>query len=88
MKRIIIGGFIALSSAIIDAAIIIAAGVYSSSLTSWSGSKFWYAIFGAPRYGNEANLSLNLGPLFIAASLLFILGIVIMLIELLRKGNA
>lgn len=83
LKRVIIGAFISLCSAIIDAAIIITAGIYSSSLTSWSGkSKFWYAIFGAQRYGNEANLSLNLGELFIIASILFVLGIIIMIIEL------
>lgn len=86
MKRILIGTVISLCSAIIDAAIIISAGIYSISLTSWSGrSKFWYAIFGSQRYGNEANLSLNMGELFIVASALFILGMIILLQELLKK---
>jgi len=88
LKRVIFGGFISLCSAIIVAAIIISAGIYSSSLTSWSGtSKFWYAIFGAQNYGNEANMSLNLGFLVITASILFILGMIIMIVELFKKDK-
>jgi hypothetical protein len=87
MKRAIIGGFISLSNAIIISAIIIAAGTYSSSLTSWSGkSKFWYAIFGAPTYGN-VNLSMNLGFIFVLSSILLIAGVALMAYELFRKSE-
>ncbi len=88
MKRAIIGGFISLSSAIIFSAIIIAAGTYSPSLTSWAGtSRFWYAIFGAPTYGNEVNLSMNLGFVFVIASILLIAGVAVMSYELFRKSE-
>lgn len=88
MKKTIIGGFISLSSAIIVSAIIIAAGAYSSNLTSWAGtSKFWYAIFGAPTYGNEVNLSMNLGFIFVLSSILLIAGVTLMAYELFRKSE-
>jgi predicted Co/Zn/Cd cation transporter (cation efflux family) len=88
MKKVIIGGSISLCGAIIHAAVIIAAGVYSVSLTSWSGSsKFWYAIFGAPTYGNEVNLSLKAGFLFVASLILVLAGIIIMALELFGNKN-
>jgi hypothetical protein len=83
MKRVIVGGFISLCSAIMLGAMIIAAGAYSSTLTGWSGSsKFWYAIFGSP---NEVEPSMNLGILFVVVSLLFVTGVIIMVKELFEK---
>jgi hypothetical protein len=88
MKKTIIGGFISLSSAIIVSAIIIAAGTYSPSLTSWSGtSRFWYAIFGAPTYGNGINLRMSLGFIFVLFSILLVAGVALMAYELFRKSD-
>ena len=82
MKKIVIGAILAICGTIIDSVIILAASLYCSSLNSWSGSKLWYAIFGATHYGNEANLSLNLGIPFIFGAILLLSGIVILFIEL------
>jgi hypothetical protein len=50
MKKIITGAVLALCGTMIDCSIILGAAFYSQGLTSWSGSKLWYAIFGAERY--------------------------------------
>ena len=85
MKKVVIMGFISICSAIIVSAIIIAAGSYSQALTSWSGSRFWYAIFGSPSYGGEVNLSMSLGTIFVLFSILLLVGMTFMVIELFKK---
>lgn len=60
MKKTIIG-LLMLAGVIITMSIIIAAALYVPSITAWSGSKLWYAIFGAKQYGNEVVQSLFLG---------------------------
>lgn len=47
MKKVIIGGILLFTGALISLAIILAAALYVPSITAWSGSKLWYAIFGA-----------------------------------------
>ncbi len=74
MKQVIAGGFLALCGAIINAAIIIAAGAYSTALTSWVGFKFWYAIF-----SRDLSHGMGLGLYFLVSSILFLVGIVIMI---------
>lgn len=75
MKKVVIMGFISICSAIIVSAIIIAAGSYSQTLTSWSGaSRFWYTIFGSSPYEGGVNLSMNLGAIFIIFSILLLVG--------------
>lgn len=78
MKKAIIGSVFMLSGVIISMSIIIAAAVYLPSITSWSGSKLWYVIFGAEHYRNEVNQSLNLGYLFLIGILLAVAGLIIL----------
>lgn len=78
MKKTIIGSVVMLSGVIILMSIIIAAVVYLPSITSWSGSKLWYAIFDAEHYGNEVVQSLNLGFLFVIGILLAVVGLIIL----------
>lgn len=78
MKKTIIGSVFMLSGVIISMSIILAAAVCLPSITSWCGSKLWYAIFGAKHYGNEVAQSLNLGFPFIIGILLSIIGLIIL----------
>jgi hypothetical protein len=87
MKKVIIGLTLALCGTIIDCAIIIGASAYCASLNSWAGSKFWYAVFGATRYGNEVNLSLNLGLPFVFGGILILIGLVVLAIEYFNKSK-
>ncbi len=73
MKQVIAGGFIALCGAIINAAIIIAAGAYSTTLNSWVGFKIWYAIF-----SRDISQGMGLGVFFIISTILILAGILIM----------
>ncbi|WP_318617551.1 hypothetical protein [Sporosarcina sp. YIM B06819] len=86
MKRTVIGGFIMMAGLLTTLTIILVAALYVPSINSWSGSKLWYAIFGAKRYGNEVVDSLFLGFPFIVGLLLAILGLVILVMEYFDKS--
>jgi len=85
MKKVIVGATLALCGTLIDCVIIISASIYCSTLNSWVGSKLWYAVFGANHYGNETNLSLNLGVPFVLGTVLLLCGIVLLTIEYFNK---
>lgn len=74
MKQVITGGFLALCGAIINAAIIIAAGAYSTTVNSWAGFKFWYAIF-----SRDISQGMGLGLYFSISAFLLLAGIVVMI---------
>ena len=86
MKRTVIGGFIMIGGLFTTLTIILVAMTYIPSMTSWSGSKLWYAIFGGRQYGNEAVQSLFLGLPFVVGLLLTILGLVILVMEYFDKS--
>ena len=46
MKRTVIGGFIMMGGLFTTLTIILVAMTHIPSMTSWSGSKLWFAIFG------------------------------------------
>ena len=57
MKRTVIGGFIMIGGLFTTLTIILMAMMYMPSMTSWTGSQLWYAIFGEKQYhgfGHEA----------------------------------
>jgi hypothetical protein len=85
MKRTIIGGTIMLSGVLTILSVIIAAAICVPSITSWRGSKLWFAIFGAKQYGNEAVQSLFLGVPFIIGLVLAIIGLIILVREYLKN---
>ncbi|MEF3306919.1 hypothetical protein [Paenibacillus sp. GYB003] len=85
MKRTIIGGILTFTGCSICLSILIVAALYVPNITSWSGSKLWFAIFGAKRYGNEVVQSLFLGFPFFAGLLLFAVGLVILAIQYFEK---
>jgi len=65
--------------------LIIAAAIYVPSITAWSGSKLWFAIFGAKQYGNEVVQSLFLGVPFVIGLVLTVIGLIILLKEYLSN---
>ncbi|NLB51361.1 MAG: hypothetical protein GX808_00255 [Syntrophomonadaceae bacterium] len=85
MRKVIIGSVITLSGLIITMSIIMAAAFYAPHITSWSGSKLWFAIFGAERYGSEVIQSLFLGTPFIIGIILLSMGLVILVREYFRE---
>jgi hypothetical protein len=86
MKRTIIGGVLVLTGTMISLAIFIAAASYAPSITTWQGSKLWFAIFGANDFGKEVVVdSIFLGFPFIMGIILFILGLIVLGIEYFRK---
>ncbi|WP_262173575.1 hypothetical protein [Saccharococcus sp. Marseille-Q5394] len=88
MKRTVIGGFVMIGGIFTTLTIILMAMMYMPSMTSWTGSQLWYAIFGEKQYygfGNEAVQSLFLGFPFVVGLLLTILGLVILAMEYFDK---
>ncbi len=85
MKKTIIGGIIMLSGVLTAISIILAATIYAPSITSWSGSKLWFAIFGAKAHGSEVVQSLFLGTPFIIGILLVTTGLIILVKEYFSK---
>ncbi|WP_419888940.1 hypothetical protein [Paenibacillus xylanexedens] len=81
MKKVLIGGILLSTGSLISLAIILAAALYVPSITAWSGSKLWYAIFGAKQYGNEVGQSLSLGFPFIVGVILFVIGLIVLVNE-------
>ncbi len=82
MKRTLIGGVIMLSGILVTISIIISAAVYTPYITSWPGnSKFWFAIFGAKKYGNKIVQSLFLGWPFVIGIVLVVIGLLILIKE-------
>ena len=81
MKRVIIGSTIMLSGIFTTMGIILAAVIYSPTISQWSGSRLWYAIFGAKQYGNEVIQSLFLGTPFIIGTILILIGLIILTVE-------
>ncbi|WP_339293175.1 hypothetical protein MKY48_13690 [Paenibacillus sp. FSL W8-0187] len=87
MKKTIIGGILTLTGTIITLCIIIAAAMVVPSVTSWSGSKLWFMIFGAKQYGNDVVDSLFLGFPFVIGMLLFLSGLIVLGIEYFKSEN-
>ena len=89
MKRTIIGCTIASCGVIIVSSIFIAAAIFAPSITSWSGSKLWFAIFGSRQFGNEVVQSLFLSIPFIIGSLMVAAGLLMSVVEYVKgdKNN-
>lgn len=85
MKKTVIGGIIMFSGLFTTLSLIIAAAIYVPTITSWSGSKLWYAIFGARQYGDEVVQSLFLGVPFIIGLILTAIGLTILVKEYFTK---
>jgi len=89
MKRTIIGCMMVSCGVMIVSSIFIAAAIFAPSMTSWSGSKLWFAIFGARQFGNEAVQSLFIGIPFIIGLLMVAAGLLISAVEYVKgdKNN-
>jgi heme/copper-type cytochrome/quinol oxidase subunit 2 len=87
MKKTIIGGILIFTGTFISLAIILAAALFVPSITEWSGSKLWFAIFGAKQYGNEVVQSLFLGFPFVIGIMLFVIGFMVLVVEYFKKED-
>ena len=89
MKRTIIGCMMVSCGVMIVSSIFIAAAIFAPSMTSWSGSKLWFAIFGARQFGNEVVQSLFIGIPFIIGLLMVAAGLLISAVEYVKgdKNN-
>lgn len=85
MKRVFIGGIVVFTGIITSLSMIIAAAIYAPHITAWSGSKLWFAIFGARQYGNEVVQSLFLGTPFVIGLVLAGIGLIILAKEYYTK---
>jgi hypothetical protein len=85
MKRVFIGGIVVFTGIITSLSMIIAAAIYAPHITAWSGSKLWFAIFGARQYGNEVVQSLFLGTPFVIGLVLAAIGLIILAKEYYTK---
>lgn len=81
MKKTIIGSVLLLSGVISSICIIITAALFIPRITSWRGSKLWWAIFA----GSGSSQSLDLGTPFIFGLILLALGLLILFIEYFKK---
>jgi hypothetical protein len=85
VKKTLIGGIFMISGVLTTASVLITAGLFVPTITRWSGSKLWHAIFGAKQYGSQPVQSLFLGFPFIIGVALAVLGFIILAREYFDK---
>lgn len=84
MKKIVIGSVLTLAGTWIVGFIFIAAVLFVPNMSSWDGTRVWYAIFGGGPYEADLKQSMALGLPFAIGVLMFASGIVILAIEFFR----
>lgn len=84
MKRTVIGSVLTLAGTGIIGCLFIAAVLFVPNMSSWEGTRVWYAIFGSGTYEADLKQSMALGLPFTIGVLIFVLGIVILAIEYFR----
>ncbi|NGZ75657.1 hypothetical protein [Saccharibacillus alkalitolerans] len=92
MKKVIIGSVLTLAGTWITGCIFVAAALFVPNLSSWEGTRVWYAIFGSGPYEADLKQSMALGLPFAVGVLMFAFGIVILAVEFFRpeerRGSA
>lgn len=84
MKKTIIGCVLTLAGTWIVGCIFIAAVLFVPHMSSWDGTRVWYAIFGGGPYEADLKQSMALGLPFAIGVLMFAGGILILAIEFFR----
>lgn len=84
MKKIVIGSVLTLAGTWIVGCIFIAAVLFVPNMSSWDGTRVWYAIFGGGPYEADLKQSMALGLPFAIGVSMFAAGIVILAIEFFR----
>ncbi|OWA33622.1 hypothetical protein B9G55_19915 [Saccharibacillus sp. O16] len=85
MKKTIIGSVLTLAGAWITGCIFVAAVLFVPNMSTWNGTRVWYAIFGGGPYEADLKQSMALGLPFAIGVLLFAAGILILTIEYFRS---
>ncbi|MEJ8302376.1 hypothetical protein [Saccharibacillus sacchari] len=84
MKKVVIGSVLTLAGTWIVGFIFVAAVLFVPNMSSWDGTRVWYAIFGGGPYEADLKQSMALGLPFAIGVLMFAAGIVILAIEFFR----
>ena len=84
MKKTIIGSVLTLAGTWITGCIFIAAVLFVPNMSTWDGTRVWYAIFGGGPYEADLKQSMALGLPFAIGILMFAAGILILAIEYFR----
>ncbi|WP_172194316.1 hypothetical protein [Saccharibacillus qingshengii] len=84
MKKTLIGCVLTLAGTWIVGCIFVAAALFVPNMSSWEGTRLWYAIFGGSPYEADLKQSMALGLPFAIGMLMFASGIVILAVEYFR----
>ncbi|MDO3410850.1 hypothetical protein QWJ34_13845 [Saccharibacillus sp. CPCC 101409] len=84
MKKTVIGGVLTLAGAWLTGCIFVAAALFVPNMSTWQGTRLWYAIYGSGTYESVIKQSMALGVPFTAGVLMFALGLVVLGIEYFR----
>lgn len=85
MKKSIAGAVLSICGTMLLSSILISGAVFSSTMNGWSGSsKLWYAILGKS-VPDEGMVSMELSLLFYLSIALFLIGIVSLFWEQVKK---
>ncbi|OWR27193.1 hypothetical protein CDO73_23385 [Saccharibacillus sp. O23] len=84
MKKTIIGSVLTLAGTWITSCILVAAVLFVPNMSTWDGTRVWYAIFGGGPYEADLKQSMALGLPFAIGVLMFAAGILILAIEYFR----
>ncbi len=84
MKKTIIGSVLTLAGTWITGCIFVAAALFVPNMSTWDGTRVWYAIFGGGPYEADLKQSMALGLPFAIGVLMFAAGILILAIEYFR----
>ncbi|WP_172252591.1 hypothetical protein [Saccharibacillus deserti] len=84
MKKTLIGCVLTLAGTWIVGCIFVAAALFVPNMSSWEGTRLWYAIFGGSPYEADLKQSMALGLPFAIGMLMFAAGIVILAVEYFR----
>lgn len=84
MKKTIIGSVLTLAGTWIVGCIFVAAVLFVPNMSTWDGTRVWYAIFGGGPYEADLKQSMALGLPFAIGVLMFAAGILILVIEYFR----
>lgn len=84
MKKTIIGCVLTLAGTWITGCIFVAAALFVPNMSTWDGTRVWYAIFGGGPYEADLKQSMALGLPFAIGVLMFAAGILILAIEYFR----
>ncbi|GGN91121.1 hypothetical protein [Saccharibacillus kuerlensis] len=84
MRKTLIGCVLTLVGAWMIGCIFIAAAIFVPNMSTWEGTRIWYAIFGDGPYEADLQQSMALGLPFAVGILILVIGLLILAVEYFR----